>query len=359
MGTTTTRLGLYKPLTDGSELVNVSQDIDAAYDKIDLAVGYQSCTSTTRPSSPYSGKPIYETDTTRTYFSNGSAPASGSWVEIPNALNNVLLPATKQVNIGASGSTASFAAVNALAGTDLISGRVTGDTQSRYLVDTDGSTNWGAGGASATDTNLYRPSANKLKTDDALEVALAFTALSTAAITGLLTATAGVTANGAVTANAGFSATAGVGAILRAYKSASEPLTSSTVLQSDDALTFSVEAAATYLLTGWVEYTQNIATGATGGIVAGFAIPASSTFEWSSHGTAGNTSATTYDTVVATSTGTRTLASNGGVSMSFAPMGRLTTVGAGTLVLQWAQVSSSATTLSVLAGSWLRLERVA
>lgn len=86
MGTTTSRVGLYKPLSDGSELVNVSQDLNGNTDKIDLAVGFQSCTSTTRPGTPYSGKPIFETDTNyRTFFSNGTSPASASWVEIPNS----------------------------------------------------------------------------------------------------------------------------------------------------------------------------------------------------------------------------------------------------------------------------------
>lgn len=346
MGTTTTRLGLYKPLTDGSELVNVSQDIDAAYDKLDLAVGFQSCTSSTRPSTPYSGKPIYETDTTRTYFSNGSAPASGSWVELPNANNNVLLAATKQVNIGASGSTASFAALNALAGTDLLSGRVTGDTQSRYIVDTDGTTNWGAGGASAVDTNLYRSAANTLKTDDALVVALGGTFQSTLAVTGATTLSGGLTVTG-------------VGQVLRAVKTVNESLASSTTLQDDDELTITCAANATYMLTGYVKYAQNLSIGATAGIKAGFALPAGGTLEWTSHGTATLTSAVDYDTVVTTGTGTRSMAANGAGTMTFAPSGNLITTTAGILVLRWAQVSSSATTVNVFSGSWIRLERVA
>lgn len=170
----TPRLALYKSKSDGSENVNYTQDIGQNLDTIDTAVGYQSCTSSTRPSSPYSGKPIFETDTSyRTYFSNGTAPASASWVEIPNSSatfnNNLKLASGKQININASGSSAAFAARNAAAGTDLLSGRVTGDTQDRFLVDTDGTLNWGSGTATP-DTNLYRLGASSLATDDALTV---------------------------------------------------------------------------------------------------------------------------------------------------------------------------------------------
>lgn len=165
--TPTTRLGMYKSLSDGSEDVNYSQDIGQNLDKIDAAVGYQVVTSSTRPSSPYSGKPITESDTSyRTYFSNGTSPASASWVQIPNSSStfdaDLDLTSGHQLNIGASSSTASIAAVNTATSSDLISSRITGDTQSRWLVDADGTTYWGPGGASATDTTLTRTAAARL-----------------------------------------------------------------------------------------------------------------------------------------------------------------------------------------------------
>ncbi|MEU1088974.1 hypothetical protein ABZ401_19425 [Streptomyces sp. NPDC005892] len=171
----TTRLQLYKPKNDGSELVNVQTDLNQNYDRIDLAVGYQACTSTTRPSAPYNGKGIRETDTARTYFHNGSAPASAGWVQIPNAASTFTadldLTSGRQLNIGASASTASIAIVNAATTTDAIAFRVTGDTQNRWLADTDGTLNWGPGGASATDTSLSRSGAGVLSTPGSLVVA--------------------------------------------------------------------------------------------------------------------------------------------------------------------------------------------
>lgn len=162
----TTRLGLYKSKSDGSELVNYPLDLGQNWDRVDAAAGYASCTSSTRPSTPYSGKPIFETDTAyRTYFSNGTSPASASWVQIPNSSSTFTadldLISGKQLNIGASSSTASLAVVNTTAGTDLVSGRVTGDTQDRFGIDTDGTHNWGPG-SGATDTVLARTGVGRL-----------------------------------------------------------------------------------------------------------------------------------------------------------------------------------------------------
>lgn len=123
--TNTPRLALDKPADDGTDLVNVQEDLNANFDKIDTAVGFQIVTSTTRPSSPYAGKPITESDTSyRSYFHNGTSPASAGWVEIPNSSStfgaDLTLASDKKLNIG--------------------------------------------------DANLYRSAANTLKTDDSLTV---------------------------------------------------------------------------------------------------------------------------------------------------------------------------------------------
>ncbi|WP_020135039.1 hypothetical protein [Streptomyces sp. 351MFTsu5.1] len=102
----TTRLALYKSKSDGSELVSYTQDLGQNWDKVDAAAGFQVVTSSTRPSSPYSGKPIAQSDTQySTYFSNGTAPASASWVEIPNSSStfgsNLKLASSAQLVIGA------------------------------------------------------------------------------------------------------------------------------------------------------------------------------------------------------------------------------------------------------------------
>lgn len=78
MATSTTRLGLTKP--DGTDLVDIAV-LNTNANKIDAAVGAFVCTSTTRPSTPYSGQIIYETDTDQSFVWDS---ATSTW--------NVLTP---------------------------------------------------------------------------------------------------------------------------------------------------------------------------------------------------------------------------------------------------------------------------
>ena len=57
----TPRLGLIKPTPD--EMVDIQAQINANSDMLDVQAGAFVCTSTTRPSAPYPGQIIYETDT--------------------------------------------------------------------------------------------------------------------------------------------------------------------------------------------------------------------------------------------------------------------------------------------------------
>lgn len=91
MGTTTPRLGLYKAAGSG-ELVDVETQVNAAFDKIDDAIGARQVTSGTRPASPYRGQIIEETDTGYVYMWNGALwypivrpPAAiKGFTEVPN-----------------------------------------------------------------------------------------------------------------------------------------------------------------------------------------------------------------------------------------------------------------------------------
>ncbi len=86
MSTSTTRLALVKPdpnPTTGDD-VDVSQLNDNA-DKLDAAVGWTICTSSTRPGSPWDGQPIYETDTNKFY-----SRVEGAWVQMKSGGDYVL-----------------------------------------------------------------------------------------------------------------------------------------------------------------------------------------------------------------------------------------------------------------------------
>lgn len=75
----------------------------------------------------------------------------------------------KNVKVGGTASPASFAAQRSLATDNVFSTRVAGDSGfNRMQIQADGKLQWGTA-AAATDTNLYRSAADKLKTDDSFE----------------------------------------------------------------------------------------------------------------------------------------------------------------------------------------------
>ncbi|MFD9223824.1 hypothetical protein ACFWDI_28425 [Streptomyces sp. NPDC060064] len=150
--TPTTRLGLYKPLNDGSEFVSVQTDLNQNLDRIDLATGFQIVTSSTRPAAPYSGKPIAESDTGRLYYSNGSAPASASWIEIASNGAAFTMTGTKDITLnGTSNATEKLAFL------------VSGDSVNRLSMTSDGTMNWGPG-SGAADVSLARTGTSTLGT---------------------------------------------------------------------------------------------------------------------------------------------------------------------------------------------------
>lgn len=320
----TPRLGLYKSKSDGTELVNYTQDIGGNLDKLDNAVGFQIVTSGTRPAAPFPGKPITESDTSyRTYFSNGTSPASASWVEIPNSSGtyggNLNLGATQQVNIGGSASTAAYSVRLASATGDFpISSRVVSDTQSRYTVRTDGQLGWGSGSA-ATDTFLARSAAGSLT----------------------------ITGNLAVT---------GVGQYQFIRKTADETVTSSTTYQNDDHLVLPVVANAVYQVDGYIVYQTLSAAGInfrmTGPTGTGL---------WTFAGVSvsGGTTDTGAVRVAAGSNGVGTAFLGGaGSNMSSILRGTFLPTASGNLQFEWAQNVANATGTIVRANSWLALTRV-
>lgn len=180
MATFTTRLILRKPA--GIDQVSVSTDLGDNFDKLDNAVGFLECTSSTRPSTPFNGQAIRESDTDRFYASNGSSPASGSWTELWNPETTV--PA---VNIltpgGGSNAVLSVLTTGTIGGNRLFNVRVESEVHASYIVDFDGKTRWGPGGSTEADTNLYRSAADTLKTDDNFIVGTNLTVNGTIAAT--------------------------------------------------------------------------------------------------------------------------------------------------------------------------------
>jgi hypothetical protein len=180
MATSTTRLGLRKP--DGDPVtgdnIDVALDISGSMDKIDDAVGAHICTSGTRPTGGqrWNGRIIKETDTLRMYIWDAG---TSFWLPLLNGRGSGVGPYLlgTSTDTGGEGINVSASVANA----HILRSRVTTEANPRLTVDADGRMQWGAGGASAPDTNLYRNAANELKTDDAFSVVGNLTVTGTAA----------------------------------------------------------------------------------------------------------------------------------------------------------------------------------
>jgi hypothetical protein len=107
------------------------------------------------------------------FFRDGQDPASqGFTVDSSGVITAT--SATFSGTVTAAGITATGPAAytGATAATDVIRAKVTGDANQRFIVDADGTLNWGDGTA-VQDVNLYRYAANGLATDDAFKLAAA------------------------------------------------------------------------------------------------------------------------------------------------------------------------------------------
>ena len=95
----TTKLALYKPGGGASGIIlpDEAADIDkinSNMDSIDAALGFPICTSTTRPASPFIGQGIFETDTQRIRFWNGT-----TWVATNAERGNAALFTAADVTV--------------------------------------------------------------------------------------------------------------------------------------------------------------------------------------------------------------------------------------------------------------------
>lgn len=219
MSTLTTRLALYLPASDGSENYNVVTDLINNLNKLDAAVGSTPVTSSTRPASAYNGQWIRETDTGRVYVSNGTLPGSASFIFQP------FMVGTRAIITGANARTLRLAQ--------------NGDTEDRFLVDSDGDLWWSAG-SGTIDTTLYRSAAGVLKTDGGLVVGGALSVL-------------------------------GIGETIYVERTSDLTRVNNT-LTDDPQLTATLGASATYDIT-----VMAIVSGTSGDFASSWTVPASAT----------------------------------------------------------------------------------
>lgn len=166
-----------------------------------------------------------------------------------------------------------------------------------------------------------------------------------------MTAIATVAANSVLTSTKVNEIIGGINAIgsLQATKTLDESVISNTTLQDDDELLVAVAAASIYDLTLDLYYTS----GVTPDLKFGWTYPAGTTIKASMQGYFSGV----MQSVLISQTGVNSL--DGGTDFACVVRGRIfTSSTAGTLRLQWAQVTSNATNTTVLAGSALTLTKL-
>lgn len=144
-------------------------------------------------------------------------------------------------------------------------------------------------------------------------------------------------------------------------KTADETVNTSAALQNDDALVLTVVASAKYQLDAYIIYDS----GTTPDFKCAWVGPAGATLNWTVNGLAVGSTAVSGSVVLANSViadaGAQSVGGAGAGTQVVAHISGLLTVGvtAGTLQFRWAQATSDASDTKVIAGSFLRLTRVA
>jgi hypothetical protein len=226
MATTTLRLGLSKK--DVNDTFNEVLYDNGNADILDAAVGFSACTSATRPSAPYNGQPIRETDTGRFFVSNGSSPASASWIQLLNTASDITLTG-HNITLSGTGSNLTVGGSASVAGN--LSLPTTGGSSKLLL---------------GPDVNLYWGSSNILKTDDSLQVVGNLSTTTTASnlsIGGSASISGNLTVGGRITGISNLSGEATAGLTLStSYQDVPGAFFSFTTTKSNTVVQVSVSA---------------------------------------------------------------------------------------------------------------------
>lgn len=144
-----------------------------------------------------------------------------------------------------------------------------------------------------------------------------------------------------------------IAADLRAVKAADETVNNSTTLQDDDALSLSLPASATFHVTALILYESTT----TADFSSGFVLPAGATgVVWFS---GFNTSGVTSTLANQAWAGAFSHGGSGAGTLRVIWFdGIVRTDGAGTFKYQWAQATQEVSDTKVLAGSFIKAERI-
>lgn len=141
------------------------------------------------------------------------------------------------------------------------------------------------------------------------------------------------------------------------YRTTTESVTNSTVLQDDDQLVLPVSFSAVYAVDALIIYDGG--GGNLADLKMQFTGPPGATFTWANFGVNPNNLISYNVATEQIAAGSqRAVGTNGTTQMSCRPAGTLTTTDAGTLRFRWAQNIANATPTRVITGSRLRIVRI-
>ncbi|MGA5820797.1 beta strand repeat-containing protein [Kitasatospora sp. NPDC094028] len=195
--------------------------------------------------------------------------------------------------------------------------QVTGDTQPRLTVDSNGRHGWGPGGSTGTDTNLYRSAAATLTTDGSLAAGANLSAAGTSTLTGNVTAGASLSVAGTSTLTGAVTTAGTLGVGTNLTVTGTSTLTGTVTASGAINVGTNLSVTGTSTLTGGVTASGNL-TVAGSASVAGITFPAGVYYP-SDHGLA----AWTYDPTGAVNT---TLTTSGTLYLARVPIRFATTL---------------------------------
>lgn len=233
------------------------------------------------------------------------------------------------------------AQVTAYATDRALASGLSGDTVDPFSIWGDGKLEWGPGGSTARDVNLYRGGTNLLKTDDALST------VGDLSTSGNLSATGNLSAGG-------------IGKVIWLSKPSDTARASSTIID-DPHLTVSLLAGAVYELYGVL---LTFASVTTTDMQFNFTSPASTVGyvnSWGANlGTTSNAATPLQVTTMLAGNATQHYGSNTNSAspLGIALMGMVVPGANGTFALSWARNTGTGTT-TLMTNSFIRLTRVA
>lgn len=362
MASSTPRVGLYMPADDGSDPINVATDINDNLEKLDASIGFVPATEALPPGSPFNGLARYNTDSGRASFWR---TATATWTQLLSAgssfLSDVLLGTANKIGIGTLTPSAIVdVIVSNVLTVPLIKFKQASESFQRLEINHDGIKI--GGGSVAPEVRIYRPALNQIGIIGSVAMAndlsvSGYTAVNDLDVSGDLTVGGNVTSNLNIT---GDITGTGAGVFSTRVRTTESSRTSNTTYTVDTFFDTVLAANTAYFIRVLYVY-----TGAVGGdFKTRWLAPAGAQGHRYALGMA-TTGTTSFESNMVTTVfpflsgiiygAHSTTQAAGAVEEIYISTGGT----GGTLQLEWAQGTSSASPTVLKAGTYIEVRKLA